>query len=70
LCRVEWETICGKMIQLLEFIFGFLSEVLLYVPSGMSNFEFGPRFLYEILSRNDSLVNWNEIKDFFMSHVS
>jgi hypothetical protein len=37
------------MIQLLEFSFGFLSEVLLYVPSGMSKFDFGPRFLYEIL---------------------
>jgi hypothetical protein len=39
----------NNMIQLLEFSFGFLSEVLLYVPSGMSKFEFGPRFLYEIL---------------------
>jgi hypothetical protein len=29
--------------------FGFLLEVLLYVPSGMSKFDFGPRFLYEIL---------------------
>jgi hypothetical protein len=45
----EWATICGKLIQLLEFSFGFLSEVLLYVPSGMSKFDFGPRFMYEIL---------------------
>jgi hypothetical protein len=42
-------TICGKMIQLLEFSFGFLSEVLLYVPSGISKFDFGPRFLCEVL---------------------
>jgi hypothetical protein len=33
----------------LGFSFGFLSEVLLYVPSGMSKFDFGPRFMYEIL---------------------
>jgi hypothetical protein len=43
------KTICGKMIHLLEFTFDFMSEVLLYVPSGMSKFDFGPKFLYEIL---------------------
>jgi hypothetical protein len=29
--------------------FYFLSEVLLYVSSGMSKFEFGPKILHEIL---------------------
>jgi hypothetical protein len=29
--------------------FYFLSEVLLYVPLRMSKFDFGPKFLHEIL---------------------
>jgi hypothetical protein len=29
--------------------FYFISKVLLYVPSGMSKFDFGPEFLHEIL---------------------
>jgi hypothetical protein len=47
--RVKWAVIYGKLIQLLEFSFDFFSEVLLYFPSGMSKFDFGPKFLQEIL---------------------
>jgi hypothetical protein len=55
-----------QAIQLIEFIF------LFSVPGPFVclNLTLVRNFCMKFCKRNDSLVNWNEIKDCFMSHMS
>ena len=63
LCRVEWASICGKLIQLLKF--NFLLSVrspFVWFSFGTSKFDFGPNFLREFCKENDSFdkLEWNK----------
>jgi len=63
LCRFEWEAICSKLIQLLNF--SFLLSVrspFVWFSSGTSKFDFGPNFLREFCKENESFDNleWNK----------
>ena len=70
LWRVEWATICGKMIHLFKFsFFIFCQKSFCMFHRRCLSLTLVQNFLKKFCRKNDSLMNWNEIKDFFMSHL-
>jgi hypothetical protein len=49
--------------------FGFFQKSFYMFHRGRLSLTFVQNFLRKFCKENDSLMNWNEIKDFFMSHL-